>query len=208
MQNQSLLLSPGRRFMDGMRFGHKFFLVGMVFLLPIVFLLYASYQKLNTDISFAAKERTGLQLIVPAREFEQAVQLHRGRSQMLLAGNKEAAAALADAQKAADGASQKWRAANSGEAADLQAGPAQDKINGQWESAKAKALSGSAEESFQLHSDAIDAVLAYIGLVADNSNLTLDPDLDSFYVMDSVVVNIPDLIDRAFPVVDLRMESL
>jgi methyl-accepting chemotaxis protein len=39
--------------------------------------------------------------------------------------------------------------------------------------------------------------------VGDTSGLILDPDLDSFYVMDSVVVNIPDLADRVYTIARL-----
>jgi methyl-accepting chemotaxis protein len=42
---------------------------------------------------------------------------------------------------------------------------------------------------------------ALIGSVADGSNLTLDPDLDSFYVMDAVTVRMPGIVEAA---VDLR----
>ncbi|HVI90983.1 MAG TPA: HAMP domain-containing protein, partial [Dongiaceae bacterium] len=37
---------------------------------------------------------------------------------------------------------------------------------------------------------------ALIGRIGDKSNLILDPDLDSYYVMDLVLVKMPDLIDR------------
>ena len=42
---------------------------------------------------------------------------------------------------------------------------------------------------------------ALIGSVADGSNLTLDPDLDSFYVMDAVTVRLPGIVQA---VVELR----
>ena len=42
---------------------------------------------------------------------------------------------------------------------------------------------------------------ALIGSVADGSNLTLDPDLDSFYVMDAVTVRMPGIVQA---VVELR----
>ena len=44
---------------------------------------------------------------------------------------------------------------------------------------------------------ASDAVLAVTTAAANNSNLILDPDLDSFYVMDAGVVRIPALVDGA-----------
>ena len=197
MQNQSSLLSPGRRLIGNLPFGKKFILVGAVFLVPILILLWASYQKLNGDIGFAEKERLGLLVIQPARVFEQSVQSHRGRSQLVLAGQQDASAALAEARQAADEALVNWAAANSAVAGELQtAGPFAE-LKGKWESAKAQALTLAPEQSFTAHGEVIDGVLAYIGLVADNSNLTLDPDLDSYYVMDTVTVRAPAIAEVA-----------
>ncbi|ACA15302.1 methyl-accepting chemotaxis sensory transducer [Methylobacterium sp. 4-46] len=41
------------------------------------------------------------------------------------------------------------------------------------------------------------AARGLIGKIGDGSNLILDPDLDSFYVMDAVVVKLPDLLQQA-----------
>jgi methyl-accepting chemotaxis protein len=43
---------------------------------------------------------------------------------------------------------------------------------------------------------AIAAARALVTRIADGSNLTLDPDLDSFYVMDVVTTKLPEAIDR------------
>jgi hypothetical protein len=43
---------------------------------------------------------------------------------------------------------------------------------------------------------AIAAAKALVGKVADGSNLTLDLDLDSYYVMDVVTTKLPELMDR------------
>ncbi len=42
--------------------------------------------------------------------------------------------------------------------------------------------------------DKLDAGKALIGAVADGSNLTLDPDLDSFYAMDADTVRLPGIV--------------
>ena len=44
--------------------------------------------------------------------------------------------------------------------------------------------------------DAAAAIRALIVRVGDKSNLILDPDLDSYYVMDLVLLKVPDLLDR------------
>ncbi|WP_158810074.1 methyl-accepting chemotaxis protein [Beijerinckia sp. L45] len=46
-------------------------------------------------------------------------------------------------------------------------------------------------------SDKLDAGKALIGAVADGSNLTLDPDLDSFYAMDAATVRLPGIVTAA-----------
>ncbi len=45
--------------------------------------------------------------------------------------------------------------------------------------------------------EALSALRTLIGKVADGSNLTLDPDLDSFYLMDAATVKLPEAQDRA-----------
>jgi len=42
-----------------------------------------------------------------------------------------------------------------------------------------------------------------LGKIADGSNLTLDPDLDSYYVMDTATTKLPEAIDRAANVIAL-----
>ena len=46
----------------------------------------------------------------------------------------------------------------------------------------------------------LDAGVVLIGAVADGSNLTLDPDLDSFYAMDAATVELPKLAAAVFAV--------
>ena len=45
--------------------------------------------------------------------------------------------------------------------------------------------------------DKLEAGKTLIGNVADNSNLTLDPDLDSFYAMDAATVRLPGIVSAA-----------
>ena len=50
---------------------------------------------------------------------------------------------------------------------------------------------------------AIAAARALLGKIADGSNLTLDPDLDSFYVMDAATTKLPEVLDRAATLIAL-----
>ena len=55
------------------------------------------------------------------------------------------------------------------------------------------AQSCSADESFEQHTNVIDDTIALIRHVGDTSNLTLDPDLDSYYLMNVAVFQGPEL---------------
>jgi hypothetical protein len=48
----------------------------------------------------------------------------------------------------------------------------------------------------------MDALLAMIVQVGDGSNLTLDPDLDTYYLMDMVQFRLPVLLDAVARVTD------
>jgi hypothetical protein len=38
-------------------------------------------------------------------------------------------------------------------------------------------------------------LIALLQTVTDNSNLTLDPDIDSYYLMDATLFRIPDIVE-------------
>jgi hypothetical protein len=58
---------------------------------------------------------------------------------------------------------------------------------------QARALNVDATESFRLHSEYIAKVKTFIALVADNTNATLDPELETYYLMDLFVTRLPSL---------------
>jgi methyl-accepting chemotaxis protein len=75
-----------------------------------------------------------------------------------------------------------------------------------WKAAKT-ALRDAAEarspvESLASYDKATAALISVINRVSDKSNLTLDPDLDSYYVMDALVFRLPILLDTSGHAID------
>jgi methyl-accepting chemotaxis protein len=145
---------------------HKLGLASLLFLIPIAYLLWALIAQQNIAIDFAAKERVGTFYL-------------RGLAQIHLALT---GAALDSHQTVPSDLPQvtdlESKFGDSMESADLAAKAAPDVAN-----AKPATLDTTSLRNL-------------IGRIGDKSNLILDPDLDSFYVMDLVVVKMPDLIDR------------
>jgi hypothetical protein len=67
----------------------------------------------------------------------------------------------------------------------------------------AQRTTGSAAERYAAYNTSIDALLALIVRAGDESNLTLDPDLDTYYLMDTLQFRLPVLLNEAARGVDM-----
>lgn len=170
-----------------MRLGTKLSIAYLLFALPVSDLLWSLIQSQQEAIDFALKERAGVAYLAEVRAARHA----------LAAGEAGRAAALLDA--AAPHAA--------GVGASAEAATASAAVR-----AAAAAAGGEPDTALAGARAAIRALTARVG---DGSNLILDPDLDSYYVMDVVVGRLPailDLVDEAAaaagPALDTRRALL
>jgi methyl-accepting chemotaxis protein len=160
-----------------LRIRSKLSLIYVAFLLPIAFLVYSVVTDRNVSIDFARKELVGSSYIKALSGTELA--LHHYRATQDADPLKAAYPSVLEQEKLS-GAQLDTAAAY----ADLD-----------------RAMAQVFNAGDRVERDAaIDAALpllrTLIGRVGDASNLILDPDLDSFYAMDIVVVKLPALLDR------------
>ena len=78
-------LSPGVWLMRRLRLPAKLGLLAAVLLVPLTVLCVLLVQRLGGDIEFAQGETEGTRTLVHLAQVVQAVQTHRGQTQMLLA---------------------------------------------------------------------------------------------------------------------------
>lgn len=151
----------------------KLGLISFLFLIPLGLLLWLFVAQSNKDIAFSSKESDGvhyLQEVWPA--LFQVVSAAGGGTDVLTTRTVQELSAKASVYDSP---------MNSGEVS----GAAVEAYS------KAAASGGRADALA-----AIAPVRALVSKVADGSNLTLDPDLDSYYVMDAVTVKLPELLDQ------------
>jgi methyl-accepting chemotaxis protein len=190
------LFSPAIRIMSRLRFSLKLGLIGALFLVPLAGMTYFLNEKLGADIAFAKAERLGLQQIVPARFFIQAVQDHRGASQLALSGDPKGKEKLASVAANANAKLESLSAANKTSGVELGTTALFEGVKKQWLDLIANNSKYSVKESFEAHVKLLDDISAYIMATADKSNLTHDPDMDSYYLMDAAIARIPEAIDN------------
>ncbi len=189
------VMAPAIGLMNRLKYPYKFSLVSMVFLTPIVVLLYMVVSEVNAGIGVARTEITGIAYLRPLRALLDNVQKHRGAAAAWLGGDASFLINMSDRQ--ADIAK------------GIAAGDEADKIYGQslkmsgtwkdlkdkWQTLKSRVKEFTPKENFEQHTAYIAFIKTAMTQVEDNSGLTLDPDADSYYVQDVVAARLPAMAE-------------
>lgn len=187
------LFSPAVALMNRLRFTHKFALMGVVITLAIVLLIGTLFRTLDANLEASRAELRGLAVVKPMQQLIQYVQQHRGLAGGVLAGN--AAMQEKRVAKAAEVAAT-LRALEAVAAPELLAGARWKGIVAEWKQLEAAVLGWTGVESFDRHTALIANILSFLADVSDHYALTLDPDVDSFYLIDTMINRAPYVLER------------
>ncbi|RJQ53345.1 MAG: HAMP domain-containing protein [Nitrospiraceae bacterium] len=183
--------NPAVKLMDRLRYPRKMAVIAFVFSVPLLLFMYLLITEINADIHFAEKEKLGAKYNEAVMRFVRDVQQHRGMSNAFLTGDASFRAKIIEKQSHVDN--------------DIKAVFELDKKYGSWvpiidewnDIAEKWRILGSrvfalrAEDSFSRHTSLIDDILTLMVRIADISNLTLDPAIESHYLMDTAVNKLP-----------------
>ncbi len=184
------LFRPAVALVGRLRYVQKFVVVGLVLLIPLAVVTGAYINLQRGQIAFSAKERQGVAYLAPLIALTGGVVGARHEAvQLPDAPGPDLAAPLASV-----------------DAVDARLGPVLD-ARPMWRDARqliveAQAPGGPADERYRLYNKATKALLELIVHVGDESNLTLDPDLDTYYLMDALQFRLPVLLNTAGQAVD------
>ena len=190
----------------GMRlFGHVSFtvkasLIALAFLVPMAFLAWSFYATQNANIAFSAKERVGVAYnreVLPVLDLAQ-----QWRRDAVAAAGGQAPATLADVKAKLQQAQSRLADVEKLHGAELGTSKAYAAVQSAY--AAAGAAQG-AEAVFSAHTAHTEALMALLLQATDASNLTLDPDIDSYYLMDAVFFRVPDIAESSSK---LRIQGL
>ena len=187
------LFSPAVGLMNSLRYRSKFTLLGAVAGVVIAVLLYTVFVSLNKDIVAARHELEGLQMIKPLNRMAQFMQQHRGLSSGVLNGNEAMKDKRAAKEKEVSDAVTAVEAALAPSLRDSQTWKS---IRQDWEDIRAQGLSWSAPDNIKRHTQMVSKALRFMVDVADETELTLDPVIDTYYFMDTVVTKMPAVLEQ------------
>ncbi len=187
------LFSPAVALMNRIRYNTKFLLIGGAVTLVILVLLSSVYTSLNRDIESAVDEQSGLRMLKPINQVARVMQQHRGLSAGVLSGNE----AMKDQRAAKEKeVSDAVAAADAALSAKLRETPAWKSIRQDWTTIQTQGLTWSQPDNVKRHTAMLTKVLQFMVDVADDTELTLDPVMDTYYFMDTIVTKMPAMLEQ------------
>ncbi len=181
----------------------RLLLISLAYTMPIAVLLYFVVDGINQDIRFSTLEKYGNAYQRPLALLLEHLPQHQRMSRRALAGVGGQQSSLAPKQTQIDQAFALLKSVDSQHASDLQFTPEElarrnrqealpAKVQQEWESLKKDVLVSPSGSGDAAHGRLLERVLLMIKHAGDTSNLILDPDLDSYYLMDSTLLALPE----------------
>ncbi len=185
------ILKPAIFLVDRLSYARKFLFIGVVLLVPLAFLLRLQFVGTTHALEFNAKERVGIEYITPAKDLLLALQRRRIFDVAARLGIGDQKANLESATKAIESELARLDEVDARLGSTLGTRERWTRIKGAWSRVRQDSTL-SAQQSDSAHAALSASVAELIAIdVGNNSNLILDPDLDSYWLMDAWVLKLP-----------------
>jgi len=188
----SHLLSPAITLMNRLRYPQKFLLISLLFILPLALVMALLIAEVNTKAAFGQKEEYGTVYLRVVRTLLEDALHEQSTAHAYINGDMALVAELQRAQARIDADLAALSLVDSRLGASLKTTESFNALNVYWREMKSKLPASSPRVNDDLHATLIADIRGLIARVGDTSNLILDPDLDSYYVMDAVLLKLPE----------------
>ncbi len=185
----------GVRVFRHLSFRVKAICISLAFGIPILALSLCFLQNQQSQLEALRKERAGVHLMKDLQPLLLGLLEARNATRAMLGGYEPAAADLQRARLQVDQALQRLQAEDAElvSALNLQT-PIQD-LQVAWR-ASAAAERGVDAQGRTVFGPVSEAVVRLLQAVGDNSRLVLDPELDSFYLINALVMTLPQMTEN------------
>ena len=169
----------------------------VVGLFTVVIAIFANivFTEWSDQEYFSQKELHGTEFYKPSFELIQSAQLHRGNGIQVAKGVQAARGPMLAAAENFEAALKNLKALEQKYKNDIEMGNQLANIESTWQMVKQSPTTMAPAEGFAAHSRMIEDILTYIEFFSDQSNLTLDPEVDSFYLMQLMSFTLPRAIE-------------
>ena len=191
-----MLTAPATALMNRFSCSKKMLLISIAFIAPLVITLYLLVSEQLKTIKFSQTEQLGVEYIVPLRQLIQHFPEHRGMTNAYLSGNESFRVKILAKRKQLVGDINLIDQVDQRLGQQLDTTTQWNTIKANWGRLETEAFNGPSKEVFARHTRLIAEVLELVKHVSDSSNLTLDSELDSFYIKEAIVTLLPQVVEN------------
>ena len=180
---------------ENLKIWQKLGLIVLAMGIPFATLAYLVFNATAFQVTMAHEELAGADYLKVTRELLQQIPDHAAFSAGVISGDTSYRSNQQSTQSAIDNAMSRLTSVSRGAGAAYATGQKVETLQRDWQDLKGRAESLGAQASADKHSALMAQLVELVRTVGDKSQLILDPDLDSYYMMDLVVVQLPEIAD-------------
>jgi len=174
--------------MNNLSYSYKFVVLGGFSLIALLIVSFSLINSLSDSINTANQQLLGLNQAQNSSRLIQSLQQHRGISAAVIAGVKGSDNKQVVVNKKVN---EYFRLVNESLPLELKESANWKTFTAQWNYLKARSTTLALDDSFNLHTTLIHSLNALQLRIADHFNLLVIDDLDSHYLIDSILVPLP-----------------
>jgi twitching motility protein PilJ len=174
----------------------KLALIVTVMGIPFLTLAFLLFTSTRTQINVANDELSGTEYLKVTRDLLEHVPQHAAATAAVIAGDASFRSQAQSAASALDADMARLADVNSKLGAAWNTSTKVKTLQDQWQVLRGRGEGGDARQNETQHAALMTQTLDLIRDVADGSQLILDPDLDSYYLMSSMVVDLPTALEN------------
>lgn len=174
----SKICAPSIAFMNRLKYPAKIMILVTLIVLMSGGIIGFLLINLQTQANFSIKESQGIEYITPTKNL--LLDLQKYRENKLESPSSKIAQDISDIDSIDEKYNKIFRVEN------------------QWEELKSSATNAAQSYNYNNIDDSITKTFALLDTVTNNSNLILDPDLDTYYLMDSYCLRYSNMIEKIY----------
>jgi PAS domain S-box-containing protein len=187
------MLSTAIALMNQFSYRKKFALLGVISLMSVSVLIYSLFLGLDRVVENSQRQLEGLKFIEPLTQLNQKLQAHRGLITAILAGESNLQTKVPALQ---ENINTSLIALEQQLPSYLASSNLWIKINNNWNQIKSHRLDTNPADIYIKHSQAINYLQFFKVQIADEYSLTFDPNVDTFYLIDTIINKQPDTVEQ------------
>jgi serine phosphatase RsbU (regulator of sigma subunit) len=185
--------SLGIDLMNRLNYPQKFTLIGFLFAMPLTLVMYLLISEINSRVDFTQKQIYGNEYLRPLRQLREYIPKLQLLDYQPLNTNLGQPQIRAELEAKIDAKFQNQETTDNRLGNILNATEDFNKIYRTWQNFKRRRYQWSLETYDFLYQGLETDINKLNNHVGDTSNLILDPDLDTYYLMDATLMKLPEI---------------